>query len=124
MAGDETGAVISQALQTPGQLRDDLTTPGLFMPKKDEPGLGELEEVFHMSFQANGIIRKIRKAIKSGQLPKNKPERSVAEALSANVITKEEAELMNVVDRKRYDAIMVDSYTVEQYKAKDMKSPA
>lgn len=124
MAGDETGAVISQALQTPGQLRDDLTTPGLFMPKKDEPGLGELEEVFQMSFQANGIIRKIRKAIKAGQLPKNKPERSVAEALSANVITKEEAELMNVVEQKRYDAIMVDSYTVEQYKSKDMKSPA
>ena len=93
------------------------------MPKSDEPGLGELEEVFKMSFEANSIIKKIRSAIKAGTLPKNKPERSVDEALSAGVITQAEADLMNTVEKRRYDAIMVDSFTVEQYKAKDLKTP-
>jgi acyl-CoA dehydrogenase len=122
-ANDNIGAKISQILQTPGQLRDDLTTPGLYLAGPNEPGLGMLDDVFVKSYEANGIIRKIRKAIKQGKIPKNKPERSLKEALEANVITEAEAELMRTVEERRYEAIMVDSYTVEQYKAKDLRKP-
>lgn len=124
LAGDEIGKYISDALQKPGQLRDDLTSPGLYFPSSDEEGLGALDYAFEKSFEAKGIIRKIRSAIKKGDLPKNKPERSLKEALLAGVITKEEASLMENVESLRFEAIMVDSFTLEQYQSNDMKKPA
>ena len=80
-ANDQIGMKISEILQTPGKLRDDLTTPGVYLPAGDQQGLGMLDDVFLKSFEAKGIIRKIRKAIKDGKIPKNKPERSLDEAL-------------------------------------------
>lgn len=123
-AGDEISAEISNALQTPGQVRDDLTLPGLYIPTSTEEALGKLENAFQKSYEAKGIIRKIRKAIRAGEIPKNKPERSINEALKAGVITADEAKLMEAVEGLRYDAIMVDSFTVDQYLAKEMKLPA
>lgn len=123
-ADDKTCAEISKILQTPGELRDDLTTPGLYIPTDENEALARLENAFKKSFEAKGILKRIRSAIKSGQLPKNKPERSIAEALAAGVITETESQLMKDVEGLRYDAIMVDSFTVDQYKAKEMKLPA
>ena len=40
----------------------------------------------------------------------------------AGVITASEADLMRNVEELRYEAIMVDSFTVEQYKAKKKKN--
>lgn len=123
-ASDEIGAKISEALQTPGKLRDEITTPGLYIPDAKEPGLGMLDDVFKKSHEAKSIIKKIRKAIRAGQLPKNKPERSLKEALEAGVISKDEATLMEQVESLRYEAIMVNAFTVEQYKKKDLRAPA
>lgn len=123
-ANDQIGMKISEILQTPGKLRDDLTTPGVYLPAGDQQGLGMLDDVFLKSFEAKGIIRKIRKAIKDGKIPKNKPERSLDEALEAGVITASEADLMRNVEELRYEAIMVDSFTVEQYKAKNLRKSA
>ena len=140
---DKTKAKIAKAIQTPGELRDHLTTHGLYIPKyhpdsttkstKDSTGsaqpathfnaLGRIDYAFAASYQAKEILAKIRTAIKAGELPKNKPERSIDAAKDQGIITAEEAQSLSEVEALRADAIAVNSFSLKQYKNRDMKTP-
>lgn len=134
---DKVKSQIAKALQTPGELRDHLTTHGIYIPKVDtvakkkkEDGvaifdaLAHIDHAFEASYQAKEVLGKIRKAIKAGELPKNKPERSIDAAKEKGVITEEEANSLTQVEELRAAAIAVDSFTLKQYKNRDMKTPA
>ena len=129
---DKVKAKIAKALQTPGELRDHLTTHGLYIPKLDTAensevkveALARIDHAFEESFKAKNILQKIRKAIKAGDLPKNKPERSIEPAREKGIITEKEATLLARVEDLRSDAVTVDSFTLKQYKTRNMQKSA
>lgn len=119
---DETRHKIAQALQVPGQLRDDLTCYGLFIPhagsseeEAPEEALARIDHAFVASYQAKKVLQKIRSAIKAGKLPKNKPERSIKVALEQGVISAEESQSLERVEQLRAEVIKVNAFTLEQY---------
>lgn len=127
---DQTKSQIARSLQTPGELRDHLTSHGLYIPKHDPSqkdsqfdALAHIDYAFEQSFKARGVLAQIRKAIKAGDLPKNKPERSIDLACEHGVITDEEAQSLKGVEQLRADAIAVNSFTLKQYKDRQMKTP-
>ena len=111
---DELGSKIARSLQTPGEQRDRLTQ-GIYIPTSGEEALGRMEKAFLLSSQAEPIIKTIKNGIRSGKLPQKRPEQLITEALTARLISREEAELIYEAEMLRNDAIQVDSFTLEEY---------
>jgi acyl-CoA dehydrogenase len=113
---DRLGARIAQALQQPGPHRDRLTD-GIFVPAPNQAGehLATLERALLLHHQADGVVRKIKDAVRAKTLPKERPESLVPMAVEKQVITSEEAELLATAEAARHDAITVDSFTLDDY---------
>ena len=113
---DRLAGEVARILQTPGAQRDALTS-GIYMPDDASQGLGRLEHAFELSFQAEGVTRKIKSAVRKRQLPKSDPATLVGDAVKAGLITAQEAELVAAAEAARDDAIQVDSLTRDEYMA-------
>ena len=114
MPSDELGSQIARAIQKPGKQRDALTA-GIYLSPDSNEALGRLELAFVLSYEAEVVIKKIKDAIGTGKLPKNKPERLVAEAQELGIISQKEVKLMGEAEEARNDAVQVDSFTLEEY---------
>jgi acyl-CoA dehydrogenase len=112
---DHLGHKVAQALQVPGLQRNRLTD-GMFVPDDPEQALGRLERAFELSYQAEDVQRKLRDAVKAGQLPRRiAPEEMARKAIQQGVITPQEAQLLHDANEARRDAIQVDSFPLEEY---------
>ena len=115
MPSDELGGQISRALQAPGEQRER-HTKGIYIPTARTRALGRLEYAFNLSFEAEGVVRKIKKAIRARQLLEGHPLTLIDEGVGKGVISRDEAELLHLAEAAREDAIQVDSFTLEDYK--------
>ncbi len=113
-ASDGWSHHISNGLLFNDDIRERLTS-GIFVPSREGEQLARLEKARKLVIQSDSVERKIRKAIKSKVLPKKKAHLLVDEALQKNVITSDEARLFKEADAIRYDAIMVDDFSEEEY---------
>ena len=116
MPSDKLGTQIAYALQTPGSQRDALTA-GIYLPSDPTEPLGRLERAFELSCAAEAVTRKVREAIRARKLSRDKPEQLVARALELGIISSEEAQLLQVAEEARNDAIQVDQFTLEEFKS-------
>lgn len=114
MPSDKLGAKVAHMLQTPGNLRDKLTSD-IHIPTNTEEALGRLEQAFTLSVQAESILKKIKTASKVGKLPAEKPENLIRNALESGVISVDEMKLLTKAELCRNDAIQVDSFSLEEY---------
>ena len=62
------------------------------------------------------IIHKIKNAIKENKLPKKSLRDNTEEALAKYIISAEEKRQLTEMFEACYDAILVDEYTLEEYK--------
>ncbi|WP_413291349.1 acyl-CoA dehydrogenase [Bdellovibrio sp. HCB337] len=115
-ASDGWSHAISSAMLQDGSVRDRLTQ-GIFLPTKEGEQLQRLENAFSMTLKAEAAEKKVKKAIRDGLLPKKKVAMLLDEARGKNVITEEEYKLIQQTDTVRYDAILVDDFSEEQYHA-------
>ncbi len=113
---DHLAGEVARILQTPGAQRDALTA-GIYIPDDASQGLGRLEHAFGLSFQAEGVTRKIKAAVRKRQLPESDPATLVDNAVKAGLITVQEAALVAAAEAARDDAIQVDSFTKDEYMA-------
>ena len=111
---DKLGRKVAQGLSVPGALRDDMTT-GVFLPEEAHKAVARYEHTFKLVSEANGVYHKIVKAMKAKKLPRGKPDRMVDKALAANVITKEDFDLVQKAEKAREDAIQVDSFALKDF---------
>lgn len=109
---DKLGTKIAQAICKPGQLREDLA-PDVFIGKNPADAMVRYESSLKLIDEANQVYGKISKAVRAKKLPKGRPERLVQKALDENVITREEAQLIQRAEAARDDLIQVDSFKVE-----------
>ncbi|WAL59096.1 acyl-CoA dehydrogenase [Thermocoleostomius sinensis] len=111
---DILGHHIARNIQIPGDIRDRLTN-GIYLPAHSDEALGRLEKAFQLSIEAENVLKLIKNASQTGQLPQSKPESLIDAALEAGVITAEAAQLVQEAERIRTDAIQVDTFTLEEY---------
>jgi acyl-CoA dehydrogenase len=115
-ASDGWSHAIASAMLQEGSVRDRLTQ-GIFLPTKEGEQLHRLENAFSITLRAEAAEKKIKKAIRDGLLPKKKVALLLDDARGKNVISEDEYKLIQQSDTVRYDAILVDDFSEEQYHA-------
>jgi acyl-CoA dehydrogenase len=114
---DGMGAQVAHIIQTPGPQRDRLIQ-GVYIPgenKKDDH-LYQLEKALITVKAAEDIDRKVKRAVRSKQLPRVKGSELYDQALAKSVITKQEFDVIALAEKARWEMIQVDEFTLEQYK--------
>jgi len=111
---DELGHKVAQAMQTRGEDRDHMTD-GIYIPKDKESAVGRYEHTMKLVEEAWPVFKKLYKAIKAKELPKE-PYLEIADlAVEKGILTKEEGELVKEAELARNDAIQVDEFTLDEY---------
>lgn len=92
---------------------------GLYMPEDENEQMRRLDTAFKMVKKAEAVEKKLRKAVKSKQIPKIKnPIELVHKAIEAGVITEMEAADMKRAHELRLEVTSVDSFSQEEYLGK------
>lgn len=123
LPSDQLGHQVAQILQVPGVGRDRLTND-IYIPHHPEEALGRLEKALSLSVQVNPISKTIKNAQKTKQLPKSKPIQLLEAALEAGIINDREAAQLREMEVLRNDTIQVDSFTLEEYQRRNLRSMA
>ncbi|MHB2020611.1 MAG: acyl-CoA dehydrogenase [Candidatus Xenobia bacterium] len=111
---DALGAKLANILREPGPQRDRLTD-GIFLPKESKVGLGRLEHAVKLQAQATPVMMRVRAAVKAGKVPQGHAAAMIEAALGQGIITTDEAELVRNAEAVREQAVMVDSFSPEEY---------
>jgi len=104
---------LAHLLLTDNPARDRLTA-GIYINNDPNDSTGRIETAFKAVLQAAPIEAKLRLAQKQGLLSKGIVEIVLKEALSKDIITAAEAELINQAEQARLIAISVDDFAPEQ----------
>ena len=111
---DKLGHKVAQAMQQRGEDRDHITN-GIYLPKDKESALGRYEHTMKLVEEAWPAFKKLYKAIKAKELPKE-PYLEIADlAVEKGILSKEEGELVKKTEQARNDAIQVDEFTLDEY---------
>ena len=113
---DKLDMQIARALQTPDARRERLFS-GIYVPTEPDQALARLENAFQLCHEAEGLVGKIKQAMRDGRLPKGAPMKSAEAAVTAGVLTADEAKKVADAETVRLDAIQVDSFTEAEYMA-------
>lgn len=129
-ATDGWSHLIAQSMMTAGEQRDRLTD-GIYWVGEKSHGMAtvlerlskndqtaRLENAFSVVTRAAAAEKKIRSGFKAGQIKAKRGLASWEEALSKNIISQEEFNLLSDADKVRYDAILVDDFSEQEYHSK------
>lgn len=105
---------IATLILADSEQRERLTS-GIYISKDPEDAVNRLERTFKVVKKAEGVDKKIKKAVKAKVIKKAKGAALTKSALEANVITQAEFELLTQADKMRLDAIQVDDFSQEEY---------
>ncbi len=111
---DKTGHKVAQAMQTQGEQRDRVTN-GIYIPENRDETIGRFEYTMKLVEESTPVYKKLYKATKAGELTKTHVLKQLEPALEKRIITKEEAEMVQKTEEARFDAILVDEFTLEEY---------
>lgn len=108
--GDKLDKQAADTIRNPGGARDRLTN-GIFKPANESEALGKLEAAFKSVVESEPLEKKLYKAQKAGTLQKDIGRAGLLEAaVSANVLTADEAELLRKTDKLRRAVVEVDAF--------------
>jgi acyl-CoA dehydrogenase len=114
MPSDALGAKVASILQTEGTQRDRLTS-GIYLPTHPDEALGRLEQAMQLTLESEPFAKAIKAASLRGQIPQGKPEQMTEAALTAGMITAEQAVLLKEAAIARNAAIQVNAFSMEEY---------
>ena len=114
-ANDALGHKVVKSITKNGEERDNLTR-GIFVSKDKNDNLGRLENAMFLQENCEEIIHKIKIAVRENKLPKKSLRENIEEALAKYIISNEENKQLTEMFEACYDAILVDEYTLEEYK--------
>lgn len=118
---DKLGHKVAQAMQTRGEQRDRLTK-FMYLPEDREETLGRYEHTMKLVEESFPIYKKLYKATKARKIQKDHVLKQLADALEKGVITESEAEIVRETEKARFDAILVDEFTLKEYDASAVNS--
>ena len=114
---DELASAVASALERPGEQRERLFDL-CYLPTDPEQGLARIEQAFAISARGDAVAKKIRAAVKGGQLDRGRPEALIDVALAGNVITEEEATTYREALAVRWDVVQVDVFKAAEFAAR------
>jgi acyl-CoA dehydrogenase len=114
---DGLGAQVAKLIQVPGEQRSRLIE-GIYLPKNKEAHIGELEEAMVIVKAAEDTDRKVKKAVRTKQLPRIKGAQLYDEALKKGVINEQEFKTLSAAEKVRWEMIQVDEFTLDAYRAR------
>lgn len=115
---DYLGHKIASALLTQSDLRDRLTD-GIFVHAKITDPVGRVEDAFHKVIKAESAEKALAGAIKTGVVKARDVEAQIAEAVSASVITEDEANDIKAAVAARKEVIAVDDFPPSYWRKDD-----
>jgi acyl-CoA dehydrogenase len=92
----------------------DRLTKGIYINNKPDDATGRIEVAFKAVLAAAPVEAKIKLAQKQKQLAKGEMSEVAKDALTKNIISKEEAQLLATAEQARLQAITVDDFSVEE----------
>ncbi len=114
---DHLAQLVAQLMRQP-DAREHLTA-GVYLPQDPEQALGRLEKAYRLTQQATPILKQLKAAVKSGQLPAElahgSTEALIEAGLRAGLINGSDSDIAYAAEVARTDAIQVDSFTLEEY---------
>lgn len=116
LPSDKRGHELVRAFVKPSEFRDR-HTQGAYITDDTQETMGRLDYTLLKITEAREIERKIKKAIRSKALPKARVVALVDEAVSKNIITSDEKEILLLAESLRWDAIQVDDFDDNEYKS-------
>jgi len=109
---DRLGQRVAELILAPGAARDRLTE-GVYIPSDGNASLAQLEDALEKSTAAEPALRKLRKAMQDGALPRGDPEDGVDGGVAAGVIGEPEAAAIRAAVAARRMVIQVDEFLPE-----------
>ena len=106
---DELSHRIARLILEPGEVRERLTA-GIYVPTDNNEPLAQLEQALTCAIHCEPIEARLRTAAKEGQLTA-KGDGKIAQAVSLNLISAEEATLLEKMKVLRRRVIMVDDFS-------------
>jgi len=95
-------------------LREHLTR-GIYLPAREEPGLGLLENALDKLVKVQGLHKKVQLALREKKLEKKPADTLLERAVTANVLSAAERTQIEEAERARAMAIAVDSFPRRAY---------
>ena len=111
---DRLTHAVAQRVLADQEVRDRLTL-GIFLPTHSGEALARLEKAYTTAKRAESVDKKIRDAVKAKKIRKKKGSAVVEDAYQANIISREEYELILNAEKLRLDAIQVDEFFEKEY---------
>ncbi len=99
-------------LLTESPTRDRLTH-GIFIDDREDDRSGRIEHAFHAVLKAESAAKKVRDAVRQGQIGTARDVDTVAEALAQGIIDAAEAERIRLAEEATRAAIRVDEFPPE-----------
>lgn len=106
---DQLAHEVAKLMMEPGVVRDRLTQ-GIYLPSADEEPLAYLEQALQCVIECGAIENKLRQAVKSHRIA-DYGDQQIAQALQLNIITAEEADLLNKMTELRNKVVKVDDFS-------------
>lgn len=107
---DQCALHIRDTMLVPSALRDRLTAMNDEKPLRQD-NVGRVDYALLLKIKAEPCIKKLEKAIKQGQLPKEKSWQAMLQvAVEKQLLTPEDATLLQSFEEARLDAIHVDEF--------------
>ncbi len=116
-ASDKLGHKIARVLLNPSATRDRLTK-GIFFTDDPDDAMGRLENALNVVLDAEAAERKLRDAIRIGLINAKDYPSAVDDAISQNIINKEEADKILAAHQATLNAISVDEFSHKGWKVK------
>ncbi len=113
-ASDHLQHVVVRGVLKGGALRDRLTD-GIYLPTDRNEAVGRYDYAMKTVLAAEAVENKVKDAVKSKVLAKKKGPELYDDAKAKGIITEAEMALLKESLAVRYDAILVDEFTQEQY---------
>jgi acyl-CoA dehydrogenase len=109
---DSLARRIVEGVISPGEMRDGLCE-GVY--RTVEPGnhLGLLQEAMELSIEVAPLEKKLRKGVKEGKIRALGLDDQIEEAVSAGLLTADEAQKLRLADEKVMAIIHVDDFAPE-----------
>ena len=110
---DALGSKVASMIQEPGSQRDRLTD-GVYLPQSLEHAAGRLERAFVLTTRARPLLERIQGEVRSGRLPRGRPESLIGEAEADGILTAEEAALVRQAEAARTEVLQVDAFDLDE----------
>jgi acyl-CoA dehydrogenase len=113
---DRLSTQIARSLLDGGEVRTALSRD-IFVPPETDPALGRLERALRLTVECQLSRQRIHEAIKAKVLPRLDERELMDLAVEKKVITADQAKRLKEAAEARWDAVQVDAFAPEDYRA-------